>query len=62
MPSVLSWLDYSEHDRRKAFEVIDLFRERDTRMGATFTIAPLSLSDGCHVCARQSLGKGEEMT
>ena len=31
MPSVFSWLDYSEHDRRKAFEVIDLFRERDTR-------------------------------
>ena len=30
-------------------------------MGATFTIAPL-LPKGCHVCARRSLGKGEEMT
>jgi len=31
MPSTFSWLDYSEHDRRRAMDVIDLFRERDTR-------------------------------
>ena len=29
--SSLSWLDSSEHDRRKALDVIDLFRERNTR-------------------------------
>ena len=29
--SSLTWLDYSEHDRRKALDVIDLFGERDTR-------------------------------
>lgn len=28
--SSLSWLDYSEHERRKAMEVIDLFREDET--------------------------------
>ena len=31
MPSSYTWLDYSETERRKALEVIDLFRERDTR-------------------------------
>jgi hypothetical protein len=31
MPSVFSWLDYSEHDRQEAIKVINLFRERDTR-------------------------------
>ncbi len=30
MPS-LTWLDYSEQERRQAMEVIDLFREEDTR-------------------------------
>jgi hypothetical protein len=28
--SSFSWLDFAEQDRRKALEVIDLFRERDT--------------------------------
>src|SRR5436853_3619533 len=31
MASALSWLDFSEHERRKALDVIDLFREKDTR-------------------------------
>ena len=31
MPSTLSWLDYSEHDRRQVLDVVDLFREHDTR-------------------------------
>lgn len=30
MPSTLTWLDYSERDRRRAMEVIDLFRETGT--------------------------------
>lgn len=29
--SGFAWLDYSEHERRKALDVIDLFREKDTR-------------------------------
>jgi hypothetical protein len=31
MPSVFAWVDFAEEDRRKMAEVIDLFRERDTR-------------------------------
>lgn len=31
MVSFLSWMDYSEQERRKALDVIDLFREQDTR-------------------------------
>lgn len=31
MRSTFSWLDFSEHERRKALDVIDMFRERDTR-------------------------------
>lgn len=31
MPSSLAWLDFSEHERRKAMDVIDLFREREAR-------------------------------
>src|SRR5688572_29553033 len=31
MPSALAWLDFSEHERRKALDVIDMFRERDAR-------------------------------
>ena len=31
MPGLLQWLDYSEHDRRKALDVIALFHEQDTR-------------------------------
>ena len=31
MGSQFAWLDFSEHERRKALDVIDLFRERDTR-------------------------------
>ena len=30
MPSSLTWLDYSERDRRRALDVVDLFRERGT--------------------------------
>ncbi|MFP3941374.1 MAG: DUF6361 family protein [Thermoanaerobaculia bacterium] len=30
MISSLTWLDYSERDRRRALDVIDLFRERET--------------------------------
>lgn len=30
MPSTLTWLDHSEKDRRRALDVIDLFREQDT--------------------------------
>ena len=30
MTSSLTWLDYSERDRRRAFDVIDLFRETST--------------------------------
>jgi len=30
-PSSLQWLDFSEHERRKANEVIALFQEQDTR-------------------------------
>lgn len=30
MPSSLTWLDYSERDRRRALDVIDLFRETGT--------------------------------
>jgi hypothetical protein len=30
MPSAFAWLDYSEHDRRKVLDVIDLFREKGT--------------------------------
>lgn len=30
MPSALTWLDYSERDRRRALDVIDLFRETGT--------------------------------
>lgn len=29
--SSITWLDYSEHERRKVLDVIDLFREKDTR-------------------------------
>lgn len=30
-PSTFTWLDTSEHDRRRALDVIDLFKQRDTR-------------------------------
>lgn len=30
MPSTLAWLDYSERDRRRALDVVDLFRESGT--------------------------------
>jgi len=29
--SAFVWLDYSEHERRKMLDVVDLFREHDTR-------------------------------
>lgn len=31
MTSSFGWMDYSEHERRRALDVIDLFREQDTR-------------------------------
>jgi hypothetical protein len=31
MASAFTWLDFSEHERRKALDVINLFREKDTR-------------------------------
>ena len=31
MSSSFSWHEYSENDRRKAIDVIDIFRERDKR-------------------------------
>ena len=31
MMSAFVWLDYSESERRKMLEVVDLFREHDTR-------------------------------
>ncbi|MEW8439615.1 MAG: DUF6361 family protein [Candidatus Thiodiazotropha taylori] len=31
MASTFAWLDHSERDRRKALDVVDLFREQDTR-------------------------------
>src|SRR5688500_14107720 len=31
MSSAFTWLDYSEHDRRRALDVIDLFRAKETR-------------------------------
>ena len=31
MASTFAWLDHSESDRRKALDVVDLFREQDTR-------------------------------
>lgn len=31
MPSMFGWVDFAEEDRRKMAEVIDLFREQDTR-------------------------------
>jgi hypothetical protein len=31
MASSLAWLDFSEHERRKTLDVIDLFREREAR-------------------------------
>ncbi|MCY4419775.1 MAG: DUF6361 family protein [Gammaproteobacteria bacterium] len=31
MASIFAWLDHSEGDRRKALDVVDLFREQDTR-------------------------------
>ena len=29
--SQFAWLDYSEHERRKMLDIVDLFREHDTR-------------------------------
>jgi hypothetical protein len=31
VPSSFTWLDTSEHDRRQAMEVIDLFRRQNTQ-------------------------------
>jgi hypothetical protein len=31
MTSTFTWLDHSEHERRQMLDVIELFRERDTR-------------------------------
>ena len=45
MPSALTWLDFSEHERRKALDVIDLFREKDTRDELGVGIVRDALSD-----------------
>jgi hypothetical protein len=29
--SAFVWLDYSEHERRKMLDIVDLLREHDTR-------------------------------
>ena len=31
MSSIISWLDFSDSERRKMVEVISLFKQRDTR-------------------------------
>jgi len=31
MPSTFAWLDHLESDRRKALDIVDLFREQYTR-------------------------------
>src|SRR5438067_6396170 len=31
MTSTFAWLDFSEHQRRQMLDLLDLFRERDTR-------------------------------
>ena len=31
MASTLAWLDFSDRDRKRALDAIDLFREEDTR-------------------------------
>jgi hypothetical protein len=31
MPSTFTWLDYSEHERRRMLDTIELFGERTTR-------------------------------
>lgn len=31
MPSSFTWLDFSEGERRQALEVVDQFRDEDTR-------------------------------
>ncbi len=30
MPSTFSWLDYSDHERRKVLDVVELFGEKTT--------------------------------
>ena len=45
--SSFTWLDYSEKERRKMLEVVDLFKERDTRdeLGALCAIhSPINFS------------------
>ncbi len=47
MASTFTWLDYSEHERRKMLDVIELFGERTTRDelglgGVTATVASSS--------------------
>ena len=39
--SAFVWLDYSEHERRKMLDIVDLFREHDTRdeLGISETIS-----------------------
>jgi len=31
VPSTFAWLDYSDRDRKRAMDIVDLFREEDTR-------------------------------
>ncbi len=45
MASVFAWLDFSEKERRNALEVIDLFREEDTRDELGLGVIRDALSD-----------------
>jgi hypothetical protein len=45
MTSTVSWLDFAESDRRKALEVIDLFREKSTLDELGFAPTRDSLSE-----------------
>ena len=40
--STFVWLDYSERERRKMLDVVDLFREHDTRDSATILPATVT--------------------
>ena len=45
MSSTFTWLDYSEHDRRRALNVISLFSERDTRDDLGLGTGGISISE-----------------
>lgn len=45
MPSMFAWVDFAEEDRRKMAEVVDLFREQETRDELGLGIVRDALSD-----------------